>query len=66
MKENNTELQNKVNDFKVQLAARDEEVAEAVVSDTLETPHKNIVNRNFESDFCEFKAKLRRGLKTHF
>ena len=38
MKEKNTELQNKVNNLKVQLAARDEEVAEAVVSDTLENP----------------------------
>ena len=38
MKEKNTELQNKVNNLKVQLAARDEEVAEAVVSDTSETP----------------------------
>ena len=38
MKEKNTELQNKVNDIKVQLAAMDEEVAEPVVSDTLETP----------------------------
>ena len=57
------------NNLKVQLAARDEEVAETAVSDTLETPQlikKNIVNSNFECDFCEFKAKSRRGLKTHF
>ena len=69
MKEKNTELQNKVNNLKVQLAARDKEVAETVVSDTLETPQlikKNIVNSNFECDFCEFRAKSRRGLKTHF
>ena len=51
------------------MAARDEEVAEGVVSDTLENPRlikKNVVNSNFECDFCEFKAKSRRGLKTHF
>ena len=69
MKEKNTKLQNKVNDLKVQLAARDEEVVEAVVSETLETPQlikKNIVKSNFECDFWEFKAKSRHGLKTHF
>ena len=69
MKEKNIELHNKVNSLKVQLAPRDKEVAEAVESVTLETPQlikKNNVNSNFECDFCEFKAKSRRGLKTHF
>ena len=52
-----------------QLAAIDEEVAESVVKDTLETSQlikKNIVNSNFKCEFCEFKAKSRHGLKTHF
>ena len=50
------------------MTVRDEEVAEAVVSVTLETPQlikQNNINSNFEYDFCEFKAKTRRGLKTH-
>ena len=71
MKEKNDELQKRIIDFKVKLAARDKELSEEVNND-VEAPEtfnektsEPIMKDNFKCKLCDFKAKSSRGLKTH-
>ena len=71
MKEKNDELQKRIIDFKVKLAARDKELSEEVNND-VEAPEtfnektsEPIMKDDFKCKLCDFKAKSSRGLKTH-
>ena len=70
MKENKTELQNKVNNLQVQLAARDEKVAEAVLSviywNLFNWLERILWTAIFKVTFVSSEQNLRHDLKMHF